>query len=57
MHGLGQQETCMSLSLDESGTSDEDEDRETEYTLPDGIKVQASPLAKAKTLEDRGLTP
>ena len=47
----------MSLPLDESGTSDDDEDRETEYTLPDGTKVQASPLANAEMmLQDRGLT-
>ena len=36
----------MSLSMDESGTSDEDNDQENEYVLPDGTKVQASPLAR-----------
>ena len=46
----------MSLPLDESGTSDDDEDRETEYTLPDGTKVQASPLVSAEMmLQDRAL--
>ncbi|CAM9465305.1 unnamed protein product [Hapterophycus canaliculatus] len=37
-------ETCMSIPLDESGSSDEDEERETKYTLPDGTEIQARGL-------------
>ncbi|CAM9929264.1 unnamed protein product, partial [Scytosiphon promiscuus] len=34
-------ETCMSIPLDESGSSsDEEEERETKYTLPDGTEIQ-----------------
>lgn len=32
----------MSIPLDETTTSEEEEDQETEYTLPDGTKVQVT---------------
>lgn len=37
----------MSIPLDESsGSSDEDEERETKYTLPDGTEIQVKGVAK-----------
>ncbi|CAM9539150.1 unnamed protein product [Pylaiella littoralis] len=53
-------ETCMSIPLEDSGSSDEDEARETKYTLPDGTDIELTDELRhipEMLMENSAMTP